>query len=81
MKTRKYITSGGKDYVSDGIQGHHSPFVRKILEALRSYGGSDGILTLSELLARLEGIEPEPRSSEFGDNEPGSSFLFIAKQH
>jgi Caspase domain len=79
LNTRKYITSGGKDYVSDGIKGHHSPFVRKILEAFRGYGGSDGILTLSELLAHLEGIEPEPRSSEFGDNEPGSSFLFIAK--
>jgi len=79
LKTRKYITSGGKEYVSDGRQGHHSPFARQILEALRSDGGRDGILTLSELLANLEGIDPEPRSSEFGDNQPGSSFLFITK--
>ncbi|OGU48481.1 MAG: hypothetical protein A2000_09625 [Ignavibacteria bacterium GWB2_36_8] len=80
LKTRKYITSGGKDYVSDGIKGHHSPFVRKMLEALRSYGGSDGILTLSELLSYLETVESNiPRSSEFGDNQPGSTFLFITK--
>ncbi|MHA2100655.1 MAG: caspase family protein [Candidatus Kariarchaeaceae archaeon] len=79
LKTRKYITSGGKEYVSDGKKGHHSPFARRILQALRDYGGSDGVLTLSELLANLEGIDPEPRSSEFGDNQPGSSFLFIYK--
>ena len=79
LKTRKYITSGGKEYVSDGKKGHHSPFARRILQALRDYGGSDGVLTLAELLVNLEGIDPEPRSSEFGDNEPGSSFLFIYK--
>ena len=79
LKTRKYITSGGKEYVSDGKKGHHSPFARQMLEALRNYGGSDGVLTLSELLVNLEGIDPEPRSSEFGDNQPGSSFLFIYK--
>ncbi len=79
LKTRKYITSGGKEYVSDGKKGHHSPFARRILKALRNYGGSDGVLTLAELLVYLEGMEPDPRSSEFGDNQPGSSFLFIYK--
>jgi len=45
FKTRRYLTSGGKIYVPDGRPGHHSPFTRKMLEALRNYGGSDQILT------------------------------------
>ena len=78
-KTRLYLTSGGNEYVPDGTPGNHSPFVRKVLEGLRSGGGSDGILTHSELLHYLERVKPEPRYGEFGDNEPGSDFLFIRK--
>ncbi len=29
-KTRKFLTSGGKQYVSDGIPGKHSPFARAV---------------------------------------------------
>ncbi|MCH8319056.1 MAG: caspase family protein [Bacteroidetes bacterium] len=78
-KTRRYITSGGKEYVPDGRPGHHSPFVRRFLEALRSYGGVDGILTLGEIITYIEKVTPEPRAGEFGSNEPGSDFLFIVK--
>ena len=35
-KTRKYLTSGGKEYVSDGIPGKHSPFASKLLELKKS---------------------------------------------
>ena len=49
-KTRLYLTSGGKEYVPDGRPGHHSPFARKFLEALRNYGGNDGILTVNEII-------------------------------
>jgi hypothetical protein len=78
-KTRQYLTSGGKEYVPDGRPGYHSPFARKFLEALRSYGGSDGVLTIGEICGYLERVTPEPRRGEFGDNEPGSDFIFIAK--
>lgn len=78
-KTRRYITSGGKEYVPDGRPGHHSPFVRRFLDALRSYGGEDGVLTLGEIVTYVEKVLPEPRAGEFGSNEPGSDFLFIAK--
>ena len=78
--TRWYLTSGGKEQVSDGIPGRHSPFARELLEALRSSGGRDNILTIDEVLSYLDRIEnPKPRSSGFGRNEPGSDFLFIAK--
>ena len=78
-KTRQYLTSGGKEYVPDGRPGQHSPFARKIIEGLRSGGGSDGILTISEVFTYVEKVNPEPRHGEFGDNEPGSEFLFIKK--
>ena len=79
FKTRRYLTSGGKEYVPDGTPGHHSPFARKFLEALRSYGGQDHIITLAEMVLFFERLAPEPRYGEFGSNEPGSDFLFIAR--
>lgn len=80
-KTRKYITSGGMEYVSDGVVGQHSPFAMRFIEALKSRGGQDGILTISEILPFLEKIrQHEPRSDGFGDDEKGSDFVFVAKQ-
>lgn len=78
-KTRLYLTSGGNEYVPDGRPGHHSPFTRKFLEALRQYGGSDKILTVYEVLQFLDKVKPQPRFGEFGDNEPGSDFILIAR--
>jgi tetratricopeptide (TPR) repeat protein len=77
--TRLYLTSGGKEYVPDGRPGSHSPFARRLLEALRSEGGTDGILTMAEILEYVANLKPEPRTGEFGNNEPGSDFLFIKK--
>ncbi|HHL51741.1 MAG TPA: caspase family protein [Flammeovirgaceae bacterium] len=79
FKTRKYITSGGKQYVADGKPGGHSPFARKFLQALRDYGGQDRILTLQELQGYLLTLRMEPHAGEFGDNEPGSDFVFVAR--
>lgn len=78
-KTRIYLTSGGKEYVPDGRPGEHSPFARKVLEALRSYGGEDGVLTFGEVFNYVDRIVPQPRAGEFGNNEPGSDFIFVAK--
>lgn len=78
-KTRKFLTSGGKQYVSDGIPGKHSPFARAFIEALRSKGGRDGILTLSEITPFVEKLKITPRAGEFGDNAPGSDFIFVMK--
>jgi len=79
FKTRQFITSGGKEYVPDGRPGMHSPFARKFIEALRSYGGRDKILTISEIASFVEKINPEPRLGEFGTNTPGSDFLFVVQ--
>jgi uncharacterized caspase-like protein len=79
FKTRKYVTSGGKQYVADGKPGGHSPFARKFLQALRDYGGQDKVLTLQELQGYLLNLKMEPHAGVFGDNEPGSDFVFIAR--
>jgi hypothetical protein len=78
-KTRRYLTSGGKTYVSDGIPGKHSPFAKNFLEALRSRGGKDGVLTLPDIYGYVERLKIQPRFGEFGDNAPGSDFIFVVK--
>lgn len=71
-KTRWHLTFGGKESVP-------APFVRKVLEALRSKGGTDRILTLNELFGYVEKVVPKPRYGPFGSDETGSDFLFIAR--
>lgn len=78
-KTRRYVTSGGKEYVSDGVPGNNSPFTRKLLEAFRNNGGNDKILTFNEIINFIDKVTPAPRIGEFGTNRPGSNFLFISK--
>jgi hypothetical protein len=80
-KTRKYLTSGGKEYVSDGIPGKHSPFAAKLIESLRSFGGEDRILTLAELQVNMEKLKQVPRFGSFGDDEKLSDFVFVGKDN
>jgi len=78
-KSRLYLTSGGKEYVPDGRPGFHSPFAYRFIETLRLKGGKDKIITWSELTAGVEKAKPGPKFGNFGDNQPGGNFLFIAK--
>ena len=72
--TRWYLTSGGNELVYDD-----SPFVHQFLEALRSNGGVDNILTRDEILSYVQKlVSPRPCASGFGSDEPGSDFLFFA---
>ncbi|GHN02075.1 hypothetical protein WSM22_35640 [Cytophagales bacterium WSM2-2] len=79
LKTRRYLTSGGKTYVSDGIPGKHSPFAKSFIDALQTQGGRDGILTISEIFGFVEKLKNPPRLGDFGGNLPGSDFLFVRK--
>lgn len=82
-RTRLYLASGGKEYVSDGRPGHHSPFAYMLLDVLRRKRGAnyEGLLTLGDISMRVETIkESSPREGKFSDrDQPGSDFLFIAK--
>ncbi len=70
--SRRYLTFSGKE-------AGPSPFVSKFLEALRSGGGEDSVLTLDELFGYIKEVSPQPRYGRFGSDETGSDFLFIAK--
>lgn len=76
FKTRRFVTSGGKEYVSDGGAGEHSPFAAKFIKALSAGGGKDGVLTFGEVFAELEFVKPGPRTGVFGSNQTGSEFIF-----
>ena len=80
FKTRRYLTSGGKEYVPDGDPNRHSPFAAHLLEVLRTYGGKQGYLTLASVFAGVEQTKPAPYWGYWGHNDPGSEFLFISKR-
>lgn len=76
-RTRRWVASSDHRPVSDGVPGHHSPFTRRLLEALRS-PDDDGIVNIAELMAHVERVgAPRPITGEMFGNEPGSDFLFI----
>lgn len=79
-KTRLFMTSGGKEYVPDGRPGSHSPFATRLLEALRVAGPGNGLLTFHDLITAVESLKTTPRYGDFGDNEPGSNFVFNYQQ-
>ncbi len=73
--TRKYLTSGQNEQVPDV-----SKFVHALQSALRSKGGLDEILTIDEILSFMNHLDnPKPHTDGFGQDEPESDFLFIAK--
>jgi hypothetical protein len=80
-KTRKFLTSGSKEYVPDGAPGKHSPFAEKFILALKEIGGGSGrILSLSELQTYFLRLSTETRFGGFGTDDPASDFVFVAKQ-
>ena len=73
--TRRYLTSGQNEQVPD-----NSKFVHAFLEALKSNGGNDRILTIDEILSFVNHLEnPKPHWDRFGQDEKESEFLFFAK--
>lgn len=75
-KTRVALTSSGKEVVSDGIT--HSPFAFKLLEILRTTTQGT-ILTVSSIKQAVQQVPPFPKMGGFGNNEPGSDFIFVAQ--
>lgn len=75
-KSRTFVASA-----EDGLpeSGRYTLFASKMMEALRNYGGSDGLLTLGELESYLQNLDPEPFLGVFEGHEDGSDFLMIAK--
>ena len=74
--TRIFFTSDGNEKETPD----RSNFAKKFLEGLYSGGGPDGILTSSELYGTVANASPKPHCSEFGKDNPYSSFLFIKEK-
>jgi hypothetical protein len=72
LKTRQYITSGGKEYVPDGIPGHHSPFAQGILRVLQS---GRSFLTFSSIVQQIGSIDPQPRYGTLKSSDAGAEFV------
>jgi TonB family protein len=77
-RTRRYITSGGKDFVPDGLPGHHSPFISAFLVTLNQAADRKGYVTLDDIQQGLDTVNPEPRWGDIqDDNDPGADFLLL----
>ncbi len=77
-RTRRYITSGGKDFVPDGLPGHHSPFISAFLVTLNQAADRKGYATLDDIQQGLNTVNPEPRWGDIQDNnDPGADFLLL----
>lgn len=81
--TRKFLTSGSKEYVSDGIAGKHSPFAAQFIRALKETGGKGNrIMTINDLVGYFDKLASIPRFGKFSDkDDPTGDFLFVAKDN
>jgi uncharacterized coiled-coil protein SlyX len=52
VRTRWYLSSGGKEQVQDGLSSN-SPFAASLLKLLRNGAGKDGVLTIPEIERQL----------------------------
>ncbi len=79
--TRKFLTSGSKEYVSDGIPGKHSPFAAQFIKALKETGGKGGrLLTLYDLIGYFDRLSSVPRFGKFSDkDDTASDFVFVTR--
>ncbi|MCS7019104.1 MAG: tetratricopeptide repeat protein [Cytophagales bacterium] len=80
LKTRKYLTSGGKEYVPDGEPGKHSPFAATLLDLLKSKGRfRGGMLTIQDIRIGMQNLVPQPHCETFdhSSGDPEGEFFFI----
>jgi hypothetical protein len=78
--TRRFLTSGGLQYVSDGVTGHHSPFAKKLLSALGARLHGRNFLLISDLegpMKLMQPVRPIPVWGELATNDRRSDFIFF----
>jgi hypothetical protein len=79
LKTRLYLSSGGKVAVPDGYAGKHSPFAHRLLQALQERGGAQKMLTSSNLFEFVKKLPSGPVLGSFGDDDLNTEFIITAK--
>jgi hypothetical protein len=84
-KVRKMLSSVGTEPAFDGKAGKHSPFAGYLISVLNAKGGSEGIITLSDIYTLLQkaslnettNLKISPHVAGFGDNNPLGEFILI----
>ena len=79
--TRKILTSGGKEYVGDGVPGHHSPFASNFLSAIGGFERQESVFDIFEIYGKINKYrgakDAEPQFGSFGRDLRASDFYFI----
>jgi hypothetical protein len=79
--TRRFLTSGGVEYVSDGVPGHHSPFTNKFLAAFDLTRSDRMFITLSDMTPVIKfkaPVIPFPLFDSWYSNDSRSDFFFFS---
>lgn len=75
-RSRIFMASGAKVRTPD-----QSAFAAQFLTALRSFGGDDQLINITELWSYVQRAKPDPCLTRFGGgdtgHEPGGEFLFV----
>ncbi|TMI92437.1 MAG: hypothetical protein E6H08_12030 [Bacteroidetes bacterium] len=78
----KGVSSGGKQYVEDGIQGQHSPFARSFISVLSNTALRKNFVTADEIIGELKSNPPGTTAvceGSFQYSDPQSHFIFELK--
>lgn len=79
LKTRLFLSSGGKKEVPNGYKGRLSPFAQRFLQCLQTKGGDGKLLSSSSFYEFVKKLPSGPVIGSFGDDECGSEFLMLSK--
>jgi formylglycine-generating enzyme required for sulfatase activity len=71
-RSRLFMASGAKVRTPD-----KSAFAEQFLNALRSFGGDDRLVSFTELWGYVQRANPKPCAAKFGDHEAGGDFLLV----
>ncbi|MCC7296739.1 MAG: caspase family protein, partial [Bacteroidia bacterium] len=82
IRCRQFLTSGGNNYVEDGVAGTHSPFASRVIYALEEAATKKDYLSASEMMDYLRTMKTMgndkksvPRYGFFGGDKDGE-FVF-----
>lgn len=75
-RSRVFIASSG---LTLDPNGRYTPFSSKFMEAMRNYGGSDGILNIYELKGYMDNLVDVPVMGALPGNENGGDFIMISR--
>ncbi len=78
LKTRLFLSSGGKREVPNGYKGRLSPFAQRFLQCLQTKGGDGKLLSSANFYEFVKKLPSGPVIGSFGDDECGSEFLILA---